>query len=218
MTGTTEDTRHIRNIVVFCGARTGDNPRFRDQAQTLGRLLAQNGYNLIYGGGDMGLMGIVSKAALDNGAKVKGIVPKIFHKASGAAPQGSIDGVAEDVVENMLIRKDRMILEADAAIAIPGGFGTLDEIYEVIVAQEMKIFGAPERPVQPMIVVNINGFFNGLKMQLQTSIDEGFIRPGRAALLQFVDSVEEAVALLNRRNQAAPEIAGTYARKPGLAP
>lgn len=215
MTGTNHS--HIRNVVVFCGALTGDNPVFREQAQTLGRLLAQNGYNLIYGGGNFGLMGVVSQAALEHGGKVRGIIPHVFNKA-GTPGHTVPEGMEEHIVETIMIRKDRMIHEADAAIAIPGGFGTLDEIYEMIVAQEIRVHQTPDQPIQPMIVVNVGGFFNGIREQLQASIDAGFIRPGRAALVQFVDSVEEAVAELNRRNKAEPVPAGTFARKPGLSP
>jgi len=209
-----ENTPHIKKVLVFCGAQEGNNPVFKEQAQALGRMLAENGYELVYGGGAAGLMGAVSEAALKAGGKVKGIIPKIFQKAGAASQGGSPDGVDEDIVETIMIRKDRMILESDAAIAIPGGFGTLDEIYEMIVAQELKVYNVPDKPVQPMIVVNVGGFFNGIREQLRASVEAGFIRPGRADLITFVDTVEDAVKLLNEANSKAPVPSGAFARKP----
>lgn len=191
---------HIKTVVVFCGSSDGSDPAITQQAEDLGRLLGQNGYDLIYGGGNTGLMGVIAKAASENGSQVKGIIPKIFHKA-GDASQGSLAGTDEHVVENMLVRKDQMILEADAGIALPGGYGTLDEIYEMAVVQELKMYAAPDELIQPLLVINYDGFYDGIIAHHQVMQDKGFLRPGRNEIVTFVADAAEAIDTLNRVNQ-----------------
>jgi uncharacterized protein (TIGR00730 family) len=171
-------------------------------------MLGRAGYDLIYGGGSSGLMGIVSKAASDAGSRIVGIVPKGFLKE--APTQFTLpSNWQEQVVEDLMTRKSQMILECDAAIAIPGGFGTLDEIFEVIEAQELRIYDAPETGIQPMIVVNINGYYDGIRMQLARGLETGFIRSQRKDLVQFVDTVDAAMEMLEQSQSRPPLSAGS---------
>jgi uncharacterized protein (TIGR00730 family) len=198
----------MKKILVFCGSQMGHDPIYAQEAQRMGRMLGEAGYDLIYGGGSSGLMGIVSRAGSDAGAKIIGIVPKGFTKES-PSPITLPANWQEKVVEDLVTRKALMILECDAAIALPGGFGTLDEIFEVIEAQELRIYDAPETFIQPMIVVNINGYYNGIRTQLAHGIETGFIRPQRKDLVQFADTVDDAMEMLERSQAAAAVSAGT---------
>ncbi len=209
-----KQTGHIKNILVFCGSRMGNDPAIVDQAETLGRLLGQNGYGLIYGGGVHGLMGVVSRAALGAGSWVKGIIPKVF--AAGASSQGSLVGSEEDIVETMMIRKDQMILQSDAAIALPGGDGTIDEIADILVAQEVKSVGAPDQPVQPIIVINYDGFYDDYIRQREKFVSKGFLSAAHQKLLIFVKDAQEAVDTLNRLNGQGPVAARNYVPAPKL--
>lgn len=203
---------HINKIVVFCGSQFGRDQAIIQEAQKLGRLLGESRYNLIYGGGADGLMGVVSRAAIQSGARVKGIIPKIFWRAAESLPDGS----EEDVVENMMLRKDAMILQADAAIALPGGDGTIDEITEIVVAQQVKTYDAPDQIIQPVIVVNYNGYFDDYIRQRQKAVAMGFLSPAHEKLITFVADAQEAVDLLNRLNAREPEPARHYQPAPRL--
>ncbi len=198
----------MKKILVFCGSLPGNDPAYAREAEELGRLLGQAGYDLIYGGGSSGLMGIVSRTASEAGSRIVGIVPKGFAKESPVQIKLPANW-QENVVEDLVTRKAQMILECDAAIALPGGFGTLDEIFEVIEAQEIRIYDAPETTIQPMIVVNQLGYYDGIRMQLARGIDSGFIRPQRKDLVRFVDTVEEAMKMLEKARGAPAVKAGT---------
>ncbi len=202
---------YIQNVVVFCGSSTGNDTKIMAETEQLGRLLGQNGFGLIYGGGTHGLMGIVAKAALKAGAKVKGIIPEIFNKG-GLGNQGELPGAEEHVVENMLIRKDQMILQADAAITLPGGFGSLDEIFEMAVTQQLKAFAEPDTPIQPLIVVNIDGYYDGQIANIDKMIEKEFLKAEFRNLIIFVDSAAEAIDVLRSLNAAPPVPAQDIAR------
>jgi uncharacterized protein (TIGR00730 family) len=205
----------VKKILVFCGSLDGPDAAVSDAAQVLGNALGIGGYELIYGGGFNGLMGRVAKAAMEVGGKVTGIIPKVFfNEAAEQHPAG----YEEHLVENLMLRKADMLFRADIAMALPGGLGTLDELGEVIEAQDVRFFAAPEEPAQPLIVVNINGFFDGTRMQLDKMHSMGFVRPGRRELIHFVDNVEDAVRLIDQyKRSGLPRSCDVYKKAAGNA-
>ena len=206
-------SNHIKNVVVFCGSSPGNDQGIIDESEKLGRLLGENGYDFIYGGGTSGLMGVSAKAALAAGSFVKGVIPKIFHTA-GSKEQGHLQGALEQVVDSMSERKEIMMDEADACIVLPGAYGSLDEIYEMAVAQQLKVYTDPEANVQPIIVLNFEGFYDGQIASLDKMVEKGFLSADMREFVQFVDTADEAIAVLNASNAIAPVQAKQYLPKP----
>lgn len=155
-----------KNICVFCGASNGNNPEYQHYAQQLGALIAQQGRRLVYGGGNKGLMGIIANAVLEHGGEVIGVIPERLVKAETAH-----HGITQlEVVTDMHQRKARMAELADAFIAMPGGSGTLEEIFEVWTGAQI---GYHEKPVA---LYDINHFWQPMQVFLQHAVAEGFIR------------------------------------------
>lgn len=160
-------------ICVYCGSSDGVNGLYTEQAAALGREMARRGLGLIYGGGSLGLMGAVARAARDGGADVHGIIPgPLAPKEIAGETFGQIE-----VVETMHQRKARMADLADAFIALPGGFGTLEELFETITWIQLGIHR------KPVGLLNVAGFFDPLRQMIEHQIDEGFIRPKYRELL-----------------------------------
>lgn len=158
----------LQNIAVFCASHLGRNPIFESTAQALGQLIALQGRTLIYGGSDRGYMGSVSTAALDGGARVIGVIPTLFsQEVINSQPR------AETVlVESMQERKSYMLQQSDAFIALPGGIGTLDEISEVLMSNQLGIC------CKPMGLLNVDGYFDPLLQQIGRMIEEDLLCPG----------------------------------------
>jgi len=178
------------SMAVYCGSRFGDSPAYTRAARTLGRLIAERGDSLIYGGGRVGLMGTVADAALAAGARVVGVIPQaLMDREVGHA------GLTElHVVQTMHERKQLMAERADAFIALPGGIGTLEEIYEVWSWQQL---GYHDKPVA---LLNVEGYYDALLQFMRVSHERGFVSaPQYHALL--VDS--DAARLLDRVQKAA---------------
>ncbi len=184
----------IKEVLVFCGSAPGNNPVYMAAARRLGELLGKNQYNIVYGGGTGGLMGEVSQAALAQGSRVRGITVQVFHaSAQYKKPEGS----TEDITSNLMERKARMLSSGDAALILPGGFGTFDEIGEIVVAQDMKAWADPDAVVQPVIILNTNGFYDETIRQYEKAQREGFIYPGHEKIIQVAGTPEEAIGKLN---------------------
>lgn len=155
-----------KNICVFCGASEGTSPEYRLAAEQLGKTIANQNRRLIYGGGNKGLMGIIANAVLANGGEVIGIIPERLVQAETAH-----HGITRlEVVENMHQRKARLSELADGFIAMPGGTGTLEEVFEVWTGMQI---GYHEKPVA---LFNVSGFWQSLLNFLEHSVNEGFIR------------------------------------------
>ena len=155
-----------KNICVFCGASEGNRPEYRLAAEQLGVLIANQNRRLIYGGGNKGLMGIIANSVLDNGGEVIGIIPERLVKAETA--HHNITRL--EIVENMHQRKARLSELADGFIAMPGGTGTLEEVFEVWTGMQI---GYHEKPVA---LYNAAKFWQPMLDFLQHAVDEGFIR------------------------------------------
>jgi uncharacterized protein (TIGR00730 family) len=153
------------NICVFCGSATGKNSVYANAARELGELLAKQQHTLIYGGGNIGLMGITADTVLEKGGEVIGIIPDfLMQKEVGHAGLTKLE-----VVSSMHTRKKRMADLADAFISMPGGWGTLDETAEILTWKQLGLIS------QPLGILNINGFFDNLLQQMTVMVQDGFL-------------------------------------------
>jgi uncharacterized protein (TIGR00730 family) len=190
--------KQIKNVVVFCGSKNGNDPIYREHAEKLGRLLAEAGYKIIYGGGNCGLMGAVSGAAVRAGGKVKGIITHSFQKASWYEMS---PGVEEEAVSTLRNRKARMMRQADAVVVLPGGVGTLDEQWEIAALLDMEICARSRSFLKPIVVLSTSGYFDHMKGQMKRAINDGFTQPGRETLIKSVSQPEEVMAKLQACNE-----------------
>ena len=190
---TAEKKKTIKNVGVFCSSRLQKNPIYEQHAQEVGRMLGENGFNLVYGGGTSGLMGVVARAARDSGARVFGV---ITHAFKNSAYYEALDGATEKVVAQLPTRKAWMMRKADAFITLGGGIGTLDEKWEIAAHNDMLIAARSTEHLKPIIVVNSNGIYDTEKTLMRTLIDEGFIYEGREKMIRAVDTPEEAIKKL----------------------
>ncbi len=173
-------------MAVYCGSADGAYPEFLAEARTLGQAIAAAGMGLVYGGASVGLMGAVADAALDAGGEVIGILPTVL---SGREIAHS--GLTRlEVVPTMHERKMRMHALADAFIALPGGYGTLDEMIEAVTWAQLAIHA------KPCILINTLSYWNGLLEFLDTAVSAGFLKPANRALLRIAENAAEAVALV----------------------
>lgn len=187
--------KRIKTVGVFCSSRFQENPIYAAHAAEVGRLLGENGFDLVYGGGTSGLMGVVAKAARDSGARVFGV---ITHAFKNSAYYQVLDGTHEKVVSQLPTRKAWMMRKADAFITLGGGIGTLDEKWEVAAHNDMLIAARSPEFLKPIIVVNTNGIYDTEKTLMRTLIKEGFIHEGREKMIRAVSSPEEAVEKLRK--------------------
>lgn len=195
MSANDNKTKRIKTIGVFCSSRLQENPIYAQHAEEVGRLLGQAGFNLVYGGGTSGLMGVVAKAARDNGARVFGV---ITHAFKNSAYYEGLEGTEERVVAQLPTRKAWMMRKADAFITLGGGIGTLDEKWEVAAHNDMLIAARSPEHLKPIIVVNTNGIYDTEKTLMRTLIREGFIHEGREKMIRAVATPEEAIEKLKK--------------------
>lgn len=172
-------------LCVYCGSRLGDDPAHAHAARAVGREIAQRGWQLVYGGGNVGLMGIVADAALVGGAPVIGVIPRSLMEREVGHP-----GLSElHVVETMHQRKQGMAERADAFLVLPGGIGTFEELFEVWTWRQLGYHD------QPIGLLNVGGYYNALVAFMQQTVDAGFVSEGTRAILEIGD---EPSALLDR--------------------
>lgn len=175
-------------ICVFCASAAGASPAYLQAATELGRLVAHRGYGLLYGGATVGTMGAVADAALAAGGEVVGVIPEVIRERE-------IDhkGLTElQVVGTMHERKAMLAERADAFVALPGGYGTMDEFIEVVTWAQLHIHA------KPCVLVNVGGFYDGLLAFLDHTVREGFIQPENRGLVQVAADPEEALALVEQ--------------------
>jgi uncharacterized protein (TIGR00730 family) len=172
------------NICVFCGSSTGFNPVFAESARKLGSLMAQKSIRLVYGGGNVGLMGILADSVISASGEVIGVIPDFLIKRE----VGHKGITSLEVVDSMHQRKQRMADLADAFMALPGGWGTMDELAEILTWKQLGLIN------QPVILININGFFDPLLSQMRSMKEEGFLRPEYFNSLQVAASPEDAIS------------------------
>jgi uncharacterized protein (TIGR00730 family) len=173
-----------RSVAVFCASANGARPEYRAAAEELGRALASRGVGLIYGGAKVGLMGAVADAALAAGGHVVGVIPHVLVDMEVAH-----DGVSElHVTSTMHTRKALMAERADAFVAMPGGFGTFEELFEVLAWQSLKIHS------KPVVLLNVAGYYDAMLGFIDHCESEGMLR-GHKHRLRVARSVEEALRL-----------------------
>ena len=170
-------------VAVYCGSQTGANPLYKQAAAQLGAALAKKQHTIIYGGSNIGLMGAMADAALTEGGKVIGVMPTHLQKREIAHTNLS----EIHFVENMHIRKATMVELADAFVAMPGGCGTLDEYFEVFTWAQIGLH------TKPVILFNVEGFYNALIQHFYKMLDDGFIRPEQRSILKIAATVEDVL-------------------------
>jgi len=185
----------IKTICVYCGSGPGTNPHFVEAATAFGKILAHNGVELVYGGGSIGLMGAVANGALEHGGRVTGIIPDFL-----TAREHALRGVTELVVtRNMHERKQMMFDRSDAFVALPGGIGTLEETVEQMTWAQLG------RHTKPILMANIDGFWNPLLVLLAHMRDAAFIRTGLTVDVLTADRVEDILPKLRAAAARTPE-------------
>ena len=169
---------NYKSIAVFCGSKSGTNPLFTEHAEILGKLLAEQGITLVYGGGRVGLMGAVANAVMDHDGKVIGVIPEVL-----LSWEQQHKGITElKVVSDMHVRKKMMYELCDAAIILPGGNGTLDELFELITWNTLKIHE------KKIIILNSAGFYDPLIAHLKNMQQEGFLHEDWSLRIAIHDS------------------------------
>lgn len=174
----------MKNICVFCGSSHGTKQIYAETAKTLGQLMAQRKKNLVYGGGNVGLMGTVADAVMENGSEAIGVIPEfLLNKEVGHS------GLTQLIVVNsMHERKQKMAELADAFIALPGGMGTLEELAEISTWVQLELIK------KPIALLNIDGFYDHLFAQFDYMVDQGFVRPENRKVLLNVKNVNEVIS------------------------
>jgi len=176
----------IRNVAVFCASANGSNSIYQAAAHELGIALAKRNIGLVYGGSNVGLMKTVAEASLAENGKVIGVIPEVLVDLEVAH-----HGISElHITPNMHTRKAMMGEMADAFIALPGGFGTLEELFEVLAWHTLKIHA------KPILLLNINGFYDKLLGFLDHCVTEGMLKPKNRALLLVSETIPGALAQL----------------------
>ncbi|WP_433971192.1 TIGR00730 family Rossman fold protein [Tunturiibacter lichenicola] len=176
----------IRNVAVFCSSSNGLRSSYRDAAEQLGSALAALNIGIIYGGANVGLMKAVAESSLSAGGTVVGVIPEVLVDLEVAH-----HGITElHVTSTMHTRKALIGEKADAFIALPGGFGTLEELFEVLAWHTLKLHA------KPILLLNINGFYNQLLAFLDHCVAEGMLKQNNREIILIADTIEEALIKL----------------------
>lgn len=176
----------LRSICVYCGSSTGNNPEYASDAASLAQIFVQHNIRLVNGGGKIGLMGIMADAMLALGGECTGLIPYSL-KTKEIAHTGMTELI---VTPDMHSRKLMMVNMSDAFIAFPGGFGTLDEVFETLTWAQLRLHQ------KPVILYNPSGFFDALLQQADHMVKEGFLNPGSRALLMATDELHSLLPML----------------------
>jgi len=189
----------LKNILIYCGSSVGQNEVYKNTATEVGKTLAHLGLTLIYGGGSVGLMGKVADAILANGGEAIGVIPafmepwEVQHK-----------GLTECIVtESMHARKQLMAVKSDAVIALPGGWGTMDELFEILTWRQLGLHK------MPIGILNTNGFYDDLLIMLKKMVTEGFVKEANLDMLIVDNDIESLLEKL-RKDVSEGELVGKW--------
>ncbi|WP_036823787.1 TIGR00730 family Rossman fold protein [Polaribacter sp. Hel1_85] len=184
----------MKRIVVFCGSSLGFNSIYKEAATELGNYFANHKIGLVYGGGKIGMMGILADTILEHNGEVIGVIPKLLEK----------EEVVHSRVEEMIVCKkmsERKVIMSkliNGYITLPGGFGTLDELFEALTLNQLHI------EQKPVGLLNVNGFFDAVLLQLDKMVEEGYLKPTNRKMLIVGTSVNDLMEKMN--NYKAPKI------------
>lgn len=178
----------LRSICVFCGASDGTDPAYGAAATTLGTLIAENEMRLVYGAGDVGLMGRTARAAQQAGGATFGVIPQ--HLVNWEV--GKTDLTSYIITENMHERKKVMFMNSDAIAILPGGAGSLDEFFEVLTWAQLDLHS------KPIVLINVQGYWNPLLALIDHVIAQGFAQSSLKSLFEVADTPNTAMASLTK--------------------
>src|SRR6201994_732041 len=185
----------IKTVCVYCGSGPGTNPHFMESAKAFGKVLAENGIRLVYGGGSLGIMGAVASSVIDHGGQVTGIIPDFLKLRENALKRVQEMIVTPDMHE----RKRQMFERSDAFVALPGGIGTLEELVEQLTWQQLG------RHSKPVLLANIDGFWEPLFALIAHMRSTEFIRPTLAVNILKAERVEDILPRLRAAASQTPE-------------
>ena len=184
----------MKRVTVFCGSSFGTENIYQEQASLLGQTLAKHDIELIYGGANVGLMGAVADGVLNNGGKVIGVLPN-FLKSKEIAHEHLTELI---LVDTMHERKTKMNDLSDGVIGMPGGFGTLEEFFEMLTWAQLGLHK------KPIAILNIDGFYDSLNVLVQTMVDKGFLKEVNQKMLLVSDNIDELLEKM--KNYVAPSV------------
>lgn len=186
----------IRSVCVFCGSAAGDDPSFAEAGRKLGRLLAERRLTLIYGGGHVGIMGAVAEGALNAGGHVIGVIPEFLTLREAAY----LELPELEIVDSMHQRKNRMSALSDAFVTLPGGFGTLEETFEVLTWRQLGLHD------KPIVLANLDNFWTPLMGLIDNIIGRAFAREENRRLLDVVQRIDDVLPALERAADAQAKV------------
>jgi uncharacterized protein (TIGR00730 family) len=203
--GAMRKAANIQNICVYCGSGHGRNLSYARAARDFGAILAKENIGLVYGGGSIGLMGEIARSVLDNGGHVTGIIPAFLNLREHML----VDVQELIVVDTMHQRKHLMFVKSDAFVALPGGLGTLEEFVEQLTWAQLQ------QHQKPIVLANIDRFWDPVLALFQHMTGEGFIRPGFELHLELADRVDEIIPIISRTlevqtGRAEPEVIAKF--------
>lgn len=177
----------IKSLAIFCGSKLGKNPLYQQHAQELGKIIAAQGLTLIFGGGKNGLMGVSADSAMEHGARVRGVIPEVL-----VAWESQHTAISELlVVEDMHVRKRKLYEWSDGAIILPGGFGTLDELFEMLTWNQLSIHD------KRIFLLNTGGFYDHLIKHMESLEAEGFLYGSLEEKLTILSQPQDLLQYLN---------------------
>jgi len=186
--------RNFRSLCVYCGSSGAVDARYRDAAVRLGTLLGEQRIGLVYGGGRIGLMGLLADACLRAGSTVVGVIPDFLRRAE--VGHGAVTELV--IVDNMHERKRTMFERSDGFVILPGGLGTLEETFEILTWKQLQLHD------KPIVLVDVAGYWRPLAALIDHVIGENFARPEMRALMTVVDAVDQVLPALE--HAAAPRV------------
>ena len=184
----------IKSLCVYCGSRMGNKPTYAKLAKEMGEIMAKEDINLVYGGGSIGLMGIIADSVIDNGGKVFGFIPEHLDIVEVSYTRAT----KMTVVPNMHVRKFSMFAEADAFLVLPGGLGSLDEYFEIITWAQLGLHN------KPIILLNQDNYWQPLLNLLDHVVEEGFADASTYDLFAIVDDIHDVLPLCRKLHTNSP--------------
>ena len=189
----------MKNISIFCGAHKGKNPKYAESAKTIAKYIAKKNINIVFGGGNVGIMKIISDEAKDNNSKVTGITMESLHNLELTNPR--IDDLV--VTHSLLERKDEFMKRSDAFLVLPGGVGSLDELAEILASNQLGIIN------KPVGLLNTDGYYDHLIAWFEKAVNEGFITQANLDELIITDNCEKMVErILEEKSESSNDWKG----------